>query len=258
MTASAALLGAAKLGGGAQQLLREVLVGVTTSGRQARMQVRVAVLPELAIKAAALGRKQVSHPRHEQGPVANNERAPLLGSRAARAARACSARSLWETRRSQATISATMWTPTRPRRRQGSINLRNPPMYLSPMISKFILVSVSSSCVLGGSQGPVRDMSGLKGGSESQTLPAQESRWTAAFGRFCNGEPRRPLLVSALLYLCAEWCRDWAAETLFLDAEVCNTTKLTSSRLSAFAPLLSCTPPGTVCLLGARILAVGR
>ena len=48
----------------------------------------------------------------------------------------------------------------------------------------------------------------------------QESRWTGAFGRFCNGEPGRPLLVSALLYLCGEWRRDWAAETLFLDAEV--------------------------------------
>ncbi len=51
-------------------------------------------------------------------------------------------------------------------------------------------------------------------------LAMQESRWTGAFGRFCNGEPGRPLLVSALLYLCGEWRRDWAAETLFLDAEV--------------------------------------
>ena len=55
---------------------------------------------------------------------------------------------------------------------------------------------------------------------DADPAEVQDSRWTAAFGRFCNGEPGRPLLVSALLYLCAEWRRDWAAETLFLDTEV--------------------------------------
>ena len=47
------------------------------------------------------------------------------------------------------------------------------------------------------------------------------SPWVHAFGAYCNGEPGRPLLVSLLLYLCDAWPRDWAAETLFLDAEVC-------------------------------------
>lgn len=44
--------------------------------------------------------------------------------------------------------------------------------------------------------------------------------WTAAFGDYVNGEPGQPLLVSLLLYLDDAWPRDWAAETLFLDAEV--------------------------------------
>ena len=48
------------------------------------------------------------------------------------------------------------------------------------------------------------------------------SPWVDAFGAYCNGEPGRPLLVSLLLYLCDAWPRDWAAETLFLDAEVCS------------------------------------
>lgn len=42
--------------------------------------------------------------------------------------------------------------------------------------------------------------------------------WTETFGDYFNGEPGRPLLVSLLLYLNDEWERDWAADTLFLDA----------------------------------------
>lgn len=43
------------------------------------------------------------------------------------------------------------------------------------------------------------------------------SPWTCAYGDYCNGEPRRPLLVSLLLYLDASWPREWDGETLFLD-----------------------------------------
>jgi probable phosphoglycerate mutase len=43
--------------------------------------------------------------------------------------------------------------------------------------------------------------------------------WADAYGDFFNGEPGRPLLVSLLLYLDDEWGRDWAADTLFLDAD---------------------------------------
>lgn len=41
--------------------------------------------------------------------------------------------------------------------------------------------------------------------------------WTDAYGDYFNGEPGRPLLVTLLIYLDAEWDRDWGAETLFLD-----------------------------------------
>ena len=41
---------------------------------------------------------------------------------------------------------------------------------------------------------------------------------TARFGNYCNREAGKPLFVSALLYLNAEWDADWAAETLFADS----------------------------------------
>ncbi len=44
-----------------------------------------------------------------------------------------------------------------------------------------------------------------------------DSPWRASFGDYANGAPRRPLLVSLLVYLDAAWPRDWGAETLFLD-----------------------------------------
>jgi len=43
--------------------------------------------------------------------------------------------------------------------------------------------------------------------------------WTSTYGDFFNGEPGKPLLVSLLLYLDEAWERDWAADTLFLDAQ---------------------------------------
>ena len=42
--------------------------------------------------------------------------------------------------------------------------------------------------------------------------------WTAAHGDYVNGEPGKPLFVSALVYLNAAWPDAWDAETLFLDA----------------------------------------
>ena len=42
--------------------------------------------------------------------------------------------------------------------------------------------------------------------------------WTDAFGRFHNRDRGRPLLVSALVYLDADWPADCAAETLFADS----------------------------------------
>ena len=39
------------------------------------------------------------------------------------------------------------------------------------------------------------------------------------FGDYCNGEPGKPLLVSLLCYLDADWPRELDAETLFLDTD---------------------------------------
>mmetsp|Transcript_2194 Transcript_2194/g.6499 ORF Transcript_2194/g.6499 Transcript_2194/m.6499 type:complete len:428 (-) Transcript_2194:172-1455(-) len=43
------------------------------------------------------------------------------------------------------------------------------------------------------------------------------SHWTATFGDYCNGDPGKPLLVSLVLYLDADWPRSFDAETLFID-----------------------------------------
>lgn len=45
-----------------------------------------------------------------------------------------------------------------------------------------------------------------------------QSPWTDRYGDYCNGEPGRPLFVSLILYLNADWPREWLAETLFLDS----------------------------------------
>ncbi|KAK9816066.1 hypothetical protein WJX74_005816 [Apatococcus lobatus] len=45
------------------------------------------------------------------------------------------------------------------------------------------------------------------------------SLWTDVYGHYCNREPGQPLFVSLLLYLDADWPRDYAAETLFLDGD---------------------------------------
>ena len=41
--------------------------------------------------------------------------------------------------------------------------------------------------------------------------------WTAVHGDYFNGEPGKPLFVSALVYLNDKWPSSWDAETLFLD-----------------------------------------
>lgn len=45
------------------------------------------------------------------------------------------------------------------------------------------------------------------------------SLWTLSYGSYCNRDPGKPLLFSLLLYLDAEWSREWDAETLFLDTQ---------------------------------------
>ncbi len=47
----------------------------------------------------------------------------------------------------------------------------------------------------------------------------QPSPWTDVYGQYCNREPGLPMFVSLLLYLDPDWSRDYAAETLFLDAD---------------------------------------
>lgn len=43
------------------------------------------------------------------------------------------------------------------------------------------------------------------------------SPWCDRYGRYINRQPRKPLFVSALLYLNPTWPEDWDAETLLLD-----------------------------------------
>lgn len=49
------------------------------------------------------------------------------------------------------------------------------------------------------------------------------SPWVQQYGEYFNGESNKPLLVSLLIYLNSEWRRDWAADTLILDAAGADT-----------------------------------
>eukprot|EP00803_Ostreobium_quekettii_P005945 evm.model.scf_1775.4 EVM.evm.TU.scf_1775.4 scf_1775:24224-27288(+) len=52
--------------------------------------------------------------------------------------------------------------------------------------------------------------------ADPSTFPP--SPWVDRHGRYFNGEPGKPLLVSLLLYLNPQWPLHWDAETLFLDS----------------------------------------
>eukprot|EP00210_Caulerpa_lentillifera_P001733 g1664.t1 len=49
------------------------------------------------------------------------------------------------------------------------------------------------------------------------TFP-ESSNWVQQFGHYFNGEPKKPLFVSLIVYLNSNWERDWDGETLFLDS----------------------------------------
>jgi probable phosphoglycerate mutase len=51
---------------------------------------------------------------------------------------------------------------------------------------------------------------------DPSSLPS-DSAFAAAYGDYVNGERNKPLLVSAIVYLNAEWRREWDGETVFLD-----------------------------------------
>ena len=51
---------------------------------------------------------------------------------------------------------------------------------------------------------------------DPSSLPS-DSAFARAYGDYVNGERKKPLLVSAIVYLNAEWRREWDGETVFLD-----------------------------------------
>jgi hypothetical protein len=51
---------------------------------------------------------------------------------------------------------------------------------------------------------------------DPSSLPS-DSAFARAYGDYVNGERNKPLLVSAIVYLNAEWRREWDGETVFLD-----------------------------------------
>ena len=53
--------------------------------------------------------------------------------------------------------------------------------------------------------------------ADPSSLPPSE--WLRRYGDYVNGQPGKPLFVSLLVYLDAEWRKEWDAETLFLSEE---------------------------------------
>ena len=57
--------------------------------------------------------------------------------------------------------------------------------------------------------------------------------WHETYGTYTNGEPGHPLLVSLLIYLDEQWRSEWAAETLFVQPQVCAATPPACPRLAS-------------------------
>ena len=53
--------------------------------------------------------------------------------------------------------------------------------------------------------------------ADPSSFPA-DCPWTDVHGEYVNGEPNKPLFVSALVYLNDTWPDRWDAETLFMDS----------------------------------------
>lgn len=62
-----------------------------------------------------------------------------------------------------------------------------------------------------------REEYGFHVDADPSVLP--ESAWTRQHGRYCNREPGKPRLVSAIAFLNASWEVAWQGETIFMDDE---------------------------------------
>lgn len=80
------------------------------------------------------------------------------------------------------------------------------------------------------------------------------SAWVQTYGDYFNGEPRKPLLVTLLVYANDVWGRDWGGETLFLDASTqagvfvqpkpCRAVLMHQDVVHRVSPPSASAPPG--------------